>query len=219
MNERHEHVARLLGDLGPPAPPALRARIEAERRRAAESRAPLFAGARLAFAGAVGALALAAAVVVPTFFEGEQIQALDVHALGSRGTEAPAPEPQAGGKSLLAEDVEGVTFPDWDRKFGWRAVGYRADTLADRQTETVFYHHEGHTIAYTIVSGTPLDSPDGAVSRRAGGMDLAELTDDHGHDIVVFERGGHTCVLSGHVEHRDTLAELASWRSGGGART
>ena len=95
------------------------------------------------------------------------------------------------------------------------AVGYREDTISDRETETVFYHHEGHTIAYTIVSGEPLEVPDDAVRRNIGGVDVAALRDGHGHDIVVFERGGHTCVLSGHVEHSSTLLELATWQGDG----
>lgn len=215
MSERHERVARLLSEHAPPAPPSLRARVEAERNSASRSQPAAPIRARFALAGAAGVAALAVAFVAPALFDSEDIGALDVHALGSRGAVSGPPPPQPGSPELLSESVDGVAFPAWGREFGWRAIGYRNDTLADRETETVLYTHEGHTIAYTVVAGEPLEIPEGAVERRIDGVDVAALGDDHGHEIVVFERGGHTCVLSGHVEHRSTLLELASWRGGG----
>jgi hypothetical protein len=79
----------------------------------------------------------------------------------------------------------------------------------------VFYEHQSHTIAYTIISGAPLEIPRDAARRRVNGVDLALLRDEHGHDIVVFQRDGKTCVLSGHVERRSTLVELAAWNGDG----
>src|ERR671915_606487 len=68
---------------------------------------------------------------------------------------------------LLDAEVEGVVFPSWDDKFGWRASGARDDELDGRDTETVFYDKEGKRIAYTIVGGDALDPPDDVhVGRR-----------------------------------------------------
>jgi hypothetical protein len=36
--------------------------------------------------------------------------------------------------------------------------------------------------------------------------------------VVMFERGGHTCVIAGHVIHADTLTKLATWRGDGAVR-
>jgi hypothetical protein len=214
MSERHDRVVHLLRDQGPPAPPSLRARIEAQQ-RSARPAATSSIGGRIALAGATAVAVLAVMFVVPALFENETIGAQDVHALGAQGSTSGPPAPVRGETQLLSETVEGVPFPNWTREFGWREVGYRDDTLAGRETETVFYHHEGHTIAYTIVSGQPLETPDDGVSRQVNGMNVTALSDDHGHDIVVFERGGRTCVLSGHVEHRSTLLELATWKGDG----
>jgi hypothetical protein len=210
---RQERVARLLHDHGPLAPPELRARIAAERARANDgSRRAWYSRLPLAPVAGLAAALAALAVVLPQLLGGDP-DALDAHALGSRGPEAPAPAASTAG--MLAAGLEGVGFPDWSREFGWRAAGRRSDELDGRRTETVFYRHEGHTIAYTIVSGQPLEPPPGGQTHRRAGVEMQLLSDDHGHDIVVFERGGKTCVLSGHVLHRSTLLELASWRGRG----
>jgi hypothetical protein len=214
--DSHAQVASLLRDNGPLAPPGLRARIDQERARAGERSGLLAAPLRANLAPAIGlaAVLVALAVVLPLAFKGEPT-ALDAHALITRGAASPAPEPQAGSPELLAAQIDGVTFPRWEEEFGWRAFGSRSDEIDGRETKTVFYTHEGHDIAYTVVSGAPLEAPEGATSREVNGVDLKQYSDDHGHDIVVFERGGHTCVLSGHVEHRSTLVELASWQGDG----
>ena len=40
-----------------------------------------------------------------------------------------------------------------------------------------------------------------------------------GHDVAVFERGGRTCVVAGHVLEVSTLLKLAAWRGGGSVRS
>jgi hypothetical protein len=217
--DRHARVARLLREHGPLAPPALRSRVEGQIERAnarKRPRAPV--AGPLALAGsAVAASLVAIALVLPGLLSGEPTVA-DAHALAGRGPTDPAPSRVAGSPALLAADVDGVPFPSWKREFGWRSVGERSDELDGRRTRTVFYGHEGHRIGYTIVSGEALEAPEDAARRRVNGVDLRVWRDDHGHDIVAFERGGRTCVLSGHVERRSTLVDLASWSGDGEVR-
>jgi hypothetical protein len=78
---------------------------------------------------------------------------------------------------------------------------------------TVFYEKQGQRIAYTIVSGKPLDVPSGAAPSRRQGIDLHALALD-GRQVVTWERLGYTCILSGDLD-RPTLLKLASWKGKG----
>jgi hypothetical protein len=218
MSEQHQGVIQALSQNGPLAPPALRWRIESELSRARErreARSPLLR--RLAPAGAIAVAMAALALVLSTLFGSQNPSVLEVHGLLARGPEAPAPRTVPGAKNELAAQVDGVSFPNLQLKpgFDWRAVGQRSDELDGRTTRTVFYEHEGHTVAYTIVSGRPLGIPATAEPRRRNGVDVRLLRDQHGHDVAVFERGGRTCVISGHVERRSSLVRLATWSGHG----
>ena len=96
-----------------------------------------------------------------------------------------------------------------------------ATRLDGRRTTTVFYEHTGHRLAYTIVSGPPLPRPDAARVVRRDGLEIALYRDPGhgGHDVAVFERGGRTCVVAGHVRELDTLLKLAAWKGGGSIRS
>jgi hypothetical protein len=212
--ERQRRAARALS-AGPPvldgsgivagdeAAPGEERRPMLARRRTGRGRlvAPGLAAATLA--------ALVALVVTVALPGGT---APSVAAVARLGMLAPvAPAPASAGTTLHAEQA-GLPFPDWGRRFGWHAAGTRTDRIADRDTRTVFYAHMGHLIGYTIVDGPPLDVPDGARRVRRDGTTIALYRDRDGRDVAVFERGGHTCVLAGHVLHRDTLVKLAAWR-------
>ncbi len=221
MREPHEDVMRALSQNGPLAPPALRWRIEAELTRAHErdSGVPLLR--RLAPAAGIAVAMAALALVLSSLFAGGQNPSvLEVHSLLARGPEAPAPRAVPGARSELAAQVDGVSFPNLQLKpgFDWRAIGQRSDVLDGRATRTVFYKHEEHVVAYTIVSGEPLGIPANAEPRSRNGVDVGLLRDQHGHDIAVFERGGRTCVISGHVERRSSLVRLATWSGHGEIR-
>lgn len=56
--------------------------------------------------------------------------------------------------------------------------------------------------------------PDDADRYVVNGLDL-RASSDGPRDVVVFERGGRTCVLAGEVHRRSTLLKLASWRGDG----
>ena len=52
---------------------------------------------------------------------------------------SPAAGSRRRGGPLLPVAVDGVRFPDYEQKFGWRAVGRRADEIDGRHVTTVFY--------------------------------------------------------------------------------
>jgi hypothetical protein len=197
--ERQRRVARALGSGLDPLP--VRARSHA---------AP-----RLAFAGLAVAALLLLAVLIPRGDPSAVDRAADQAKLPA--TDAA---PAAAGPVLLAE-VDGVSFPAWGEEFGWHETGMRRDEIGGRDSATVYYEHEGHRIAYTILSGPPLPRPDDARVLRRGGLEIAVYHDPRhgGHDVAVFERDGRTCVLAGHVLHLDTLLDLAAWKGEGRLRT
>jgi hypothetical protein len=202
--ERQRAVRAALARIDVQAPPALRA--EADRLRATV--APR---ARLRFGAAVGlAAALALTVAVP-FVSGPRTSAEAMAALAHSDATEPAPAPTAPGAPVLARSFAGVQFPDWEAAHGWHAVGARAGKVAGRSTSTVFYEHEGHRLAYTVVGGAPLAPPHDARTVRAGGATLRVYRDGD-HTVVAFERNGRTCVLAGHVIHEATAVKLAAWK-------
>ncbi len=114
---------------------------------------------------------------------------------------------------LLDEDVEGVAFPNYARRFGWQASGVRDDVLDGRRTRTVHYRRGDARVAYTIVAGAPLERPD----RERGGVPLRTF-DAEGRTVVTWVRQGHTCVLSSEDASASQLAELALWKGRGAVR-
>jgi hypothetical protein len=211
--ESHTRVRRALHEGGPATPQALRRRVhELERERTAR---PLVRPRVLA--PAAGLAALLAAGLIAVFSFGGSPSVVEAAEIAELPNEQPAPAQDAGNGALLDRRLEAVTFPDWSEEFGWRAVGARSDSLDGRRAETVFYFHEGHRIGYTVVSGEPLAPPDGAETLTRNGVEIRRF-DDGGRTVVMFERAGLTCVLSGHVIDRDTLVKLAAWQGDGAVR-
>jgi len=134
--------------------------------------------------------------------------------------QATDPAPAAHGP-VLSEKGDGVPFPDWGPEFGWHATGTRRDTIDGRRMTTVFYQHQGHRIAYTIVSGPALKPPAHAHTIVRDGLKIALYRDPRhgGHEVAVFERDGRTCVIAGHVIHKSTLPKLAAWKGDGEIRS
>ena len=127
---------------------------------------------------------------------------------------ATAPPPAAASPTLLELAVEGVPFPHWAKKFGWKATGVRTDTVGGRRATTVFYEKAGRRIAYTIVAGDALRTPKSSTSLEREGTDLRVLTVD-GRTVVTWNRLGRTCILSGGDVDVATLAKLAAWKGKG----
>jgi anti-sigma factor RsiW len=152
---------------------------------------------------------VAAAVVVLFLALGSQPTVQSALAAATRPPQAAALTDPAQPK-LLREQVDGVRFPDYAAKFGWRAVGVRTDDLDGRTQRTVFYERGGQRVAYSIVSGDALDEPGGARRFTREGTALRGFTGD-GRNAVTWRRGGHTCVLSGAGVGTAALLELAAW--------
>jgi hypothetical protein len=207
----HRRVAVALRGRGPVAPDALRRRVQATPRP--RSRRLVW----LAPATAAAALLVAVVLVLPGMLAGGP-SVEQAAALAARSATEPTPPVVSGRPEMLARDVDGVTFPEWGKEFGWHAEGARTDEIAGRRAVTVFYTHQGHRIGYTIVSGDPLEVPEGAQRMRFNGLDLAIYRDGH-RTVTVFERGGHTCILAGHVIHDDTMPKLASWKGDGAIKS
>jgi hypothetical protein len=179
------------------APPALREAIETAKRPRRQSRR------RLSIALS-GATALAAAVVALVLGSGKAAapSVSAVATLASRAPAAAAPAPLPG--------VDGVRFPDWKEKFGWRAVGVREDRVAGRRAVTVTYENRDRTAVYTIVAGDPLPWPDAeAIVRKGTKFKAVELD---GRTVVTWRRNSRTCVLSATDVPRDKLLGLAAWK-------
>ncbi len=201
------------------APATLRDRIEAgaagagASQPAARPSAPRWwTGWQAAALAGAAAVAIAVAVVA---LPGSDPTVTDTAELAALAPTEPAPAQDPGQPTLLAANFEGLSYPDWEKEFGWRAVGERSDELDGRATNTVFYENaDGARIAYTIVAGEALDPPADGERSVVEGVELDAFTAD-GNQAVTWLRDGHTCVLAGAGVEEETLLELAAWKGDG----
>jgi hypothetical protein len=199
------------------APQSLRESIERERQRAQAAPRPSLwrRHARALAGGAVAALALVAALVaLQTGGNGTEPSLAAVADVARLESTAPAPSPSGGDPPVLDARVEPIAFPDWQKSFGWRAVGSRADELAGRTVRTVFYRNgEGARLGYSIVAGEPIaESPPGQPVKREGHTYHVAR---HGEDTqVTWTQEGHTCVfVASAAVPQAKLVELAASRN------
>lgn len=192
------------------APQSLRESLEVQRERAGRARRRRH-GLRVLAGGLAAGLAVLAIALIgaPPGDEAPTVGA--VVRLGERPAAQPAPKPGSRPGTLRAS-VGGVTFPDW-RELDWPATGARADELSGRATRTVFYRTRGGgRAAYTIVDGEPLDRPTGGRVQTVAGVDY-RVVRDRRETVVVWEEGGHTCVLSAPAGvPGDLLVDFAAWQ-------
>ncbi len=203
IDERHERVSRVLGSGGPAVPDTLYVPVVKER----PARRPRLWVPTVAAAAAGVALAILVVVLTSAGESGLRAYA----SISARPETQPTPRSDG---ALLDRSFQGVSYPDWSRKFGWMAEGARADVIEGRRAESVFYMHHGHRIAYTVIEGAPIAPPEDATTRRVGGVTLRQFRDGP-RDVVTFVRNGRTCVLEGEVLSPETLVELAAWRGDG----
>lgn len=208
LAEQRRAVAAVRGAAASVTAPAdLRARIPSARvARPARRR-------RYVWAGGIAVAAVAALVLVlglPENVGGPAVAEAAV--VATRPAAEPAPAPASA--TLLARNVEGVTFPNWARKFDWKATGARVDTVEGRHVTTVFYEKHGRRLGYAIVGGSALKEPSDASVLRREGVELRVLTLD-GRRVVTWLRRGHTCILSGTDVPTATLIKLAAWKGKG----
>ena len=188
-------------------PEPLRVAVEAQRDALGNSRSR---GRRLipriALAGAV---AVAAAVVAAVVLSGGPGAPTVADAAGLATKPPTEPAPGSAGPTRLAVGVQGVSFPDFARAYGWRPLGVRHGQVNGRDAIVVVYGKGQRRIGYVIVSGAGLSRPGGAQSTVIGGVEYRTL---RLNDLlaVTWQRGGHTCVLIGQASQAELLT-LASW--------
>jgi hypothetical protein len=215
-DELAERGRALVGEaiLATRAPAALRAQIAADRQRARPVQRRR--RRRAALGGSVAALAAAAAALVISLGEEPAPSVTAASQLADRGPALAAPPADARNRALLRTSIDGTPFPDWSEAFRWRASGTRRDDIEGRAATTVFYDSPtGHRAAYTIVAGDPLDRPEGArrLTVRGTTFDLLRRGTEN---VVVWERNGHTCVMSAPARvSEERLLDLAAWDAGG----
>jgi len=168
-------------------------------------------GALVAAGAALGA-ALALALGGPG---GAGLSLGEAAALTLRPATMAAPSESQSQEGQLNASVDGIPFPYWKDRFGWRSSGSREDRAAGRRVRTVFYTDgHGHRIGYAIVSGTPAPTvSSGSVTWRGGTAyhvgEVGETT------VITWQRGQHLCIVSGHGVDQQTLLALASWDDAG----
>jgi hypothetical protein len=205
LAEQQQAVAAIRA-FEPPLPPALETTVRTVER----SHTRMRASGVLARSCAVGLAAAAAIVLGLVIASPDGPTVADVAAAAER----PALEmhaPPGDGRGSLHRTFAGVTFPDLGADLGWHASGARRDVVDGRRMDTVYYHHHGHLVAYSVLSGPSIGLPSDGHRIVRDGVTIHVYTDGP-RTVAAFERADRTCVLSGAVLSADTLVELATWR-------
>jgi hypothetical protein len=127
-----------------------------------------------------------------------------------RPATAAAPPENVGNRAQLTAAVDGVAFPYWKERFGWRSIGARSDRIGGHAMTTVFYADaRGHRIGYAILAGTPPRLSGGVIAWR--GKVPYRLSFENAAPVVTWLRDGRLCVMSGRGVSSATLLGLASW--------
>ncbi len=182
-----------------PVPDSLRDAVERERRSSRGRRSRVVP--RLGLAGGLAAAVVALVVVLSGGSAGPTVA--DAASLTTRPADRPAPRP-ASDRTELAEDLEGVAFPNLRPPYGWHAVGARRDRIDGRKATIVYYAKGTRRLAYVIVGGSALDRPDATANVVRGGVRYQTLR-LNGRPAVTWRRGGHTCVLIGRASAGELL--------------
>jgi hypothetical protein len=208
-------LVELIRSIDVPAPAYLHERVQAmvderSRRRGWGAAAlPL----RAAAATAIGAVAIAVVLVLALTGSGggHPLSLQRAAALTLRPATQPAPSESTLQRGQLTASVDGIAFPYWHERFGWRSTGSRRDVVGGRPVTTVFYADSaGHRVGYAIVSGTPAPPVSGGVVRWHGGHPY-RLSLIAGSRVVTWHRAGHLCVISGRGIDGAKLLRMAGW--------
>jgi hypothetical protein len=166
----------------------------------------------LALGAAATATAVMAAVIALSGGTSSRLSVQRAATLALSSATSGAPAESKDHRAQLAASVEGVSFPYWKERFGWRSSGARGDRLAGRAVTTVFYTDtQGRRIGYAIVSGRAPATSGGTTITRWGVT--YRVLAHNGATVVTWERGGHMCVMAGRGVSAHTLVSLASWGS------
>jgi hypothetical protein len=221
IEDEQRRIAELLRSFDAPAPESLHRRIESLMASHQSQFAPgsprrgvrRFSSLGLASAGAVAAAVVAVAITVGLGGGGSAPTVSFGQAAAStlRAATLSAPPESQVHHAQLAVAVDGVPFPYWSERFGWRSTGSRTDRVDGRSITTVFYgDSSGRRIGYAILAGTPAPRVSGGVIAWRGGVSYRLLT-ANGAAVVTWLRDGHLCVVSGRGVSSATLLRLASW--------
>lgn len=182
------------------------------RRQGADAPARSFGLApRLVAIGALAAAVLALALAFSLNGSSKTLSVRDAAVLTHSPPTQPAPAEQRSNRRELAAAVEGVSFPYWGGRLGWRSTGSRTDLIDGRTVRTIFYENgRSKRIGYAIVAGSAPSQGSGGVVSRRDGTPYRLLTID-GAPVVTWQRDGHLCIVSGHGVGGATLLRLASW--------
>lgn len=166
---------------------------------------------RLAAAGALAAAVAVAIAIAASSGGGSALSLRVASALTLRPATTPAPPESVSNRAQLLAAVDGVSFPYWGERFGWRSTGARTDRVGGRAVTTVFYaDRHGSRIGYAIVGGTPPPRSSGGVIAWRKKTPYRLLT-ENGASVVSWLRDGHLCIVSGRDVSAATLLRLASW--------
>jgi hypothetical protein len=166
---------------------------------------PRRARVRWAFALVGGVVAAALIVVVLSLGGGPSVQEVAQAAL-----QAPTqPAPARDGRYVDAQ-IGGIHFPDYEGKWGWKAVGARRDKVHGRDALTVIYRKGDTGVHYTVVDGDALDRPKDSKVVDVDGTPVAVKRD--GDTLTASWRvNGHTCILASKTAGEAQLLHLADW--------
>ena len=200
------------------APQSLRESIERDRERAqAPPRASFWRRHARVLAGSAAAVAALVAIVVAIQAgtnETSEPSLAAVEAAARLEATGPAPAPSGGDPPVLAARVGPISFPDWQKSFGWKAVGSREDEVSGRSVKTVFYRNpDGAHLGYSIVAGEPIGErpPGHAVTREGNTYHVAHTGE---HTLVTWNQQGHTCTFVASATVPEArLVELAASRN------
>jgi hypothetical protein len=218
IEDEQQRIAELLRSFDAPAPASLHRSVESliashQSQRHARRGLGRFSPLGLASVGAVAAAVVAVAIAVGLGGGGSAptISFSQAAASTLRAATLPAPGVSQADHAQLAVAVDGVPFPYWEDRFGWRSTGSRTDRVDGRSITTVFYtNSNGLRIGYAILAGTPAPRIGGGVIAWRGGVSYRLLT-ENGTPVVTWLRDGHLCVVSGRGVSSATLLRLASW--------
>ena len=217
IDDEQRRIAELLRSFDAPAPESLHRRVESLVASHQSQRSPgwgvrRFSALGLASVGAVAAAVVAVAIAVGLGGGGSAPTVSFSQAAAStlRAATLPAPGESQAHHAQLAVAVNGVPFPYWNERFGWRSTGSRTDRVDGRPVTTVFYaDSSGRRIGYAILAGTPVPRIAGGVIVWRGGVSYRLLT-ENGAAVVTWLREGHLCLVSGRCVSSATLLRLAS---------
>ncbi len=222
IEDEQRRIAELVRSFDAPAPESLHRRIESlvasHQSQRFTPRSPRRSLRRFSPLGLAGAGAMAAAVVAVAVAVGlsgggsaPTVSFSQAAASTLRAATLPAPPESQVHHAQLAVAVNGVPFPYWSERFGWRSTGSRTDRVDGRSITTVFYaNSNGRRIGYAILAGTPVPPVGGGVIAWRGGVSY-RLLSENSAAVVTWLRDGHLCVVSGRGVSSATLLRLASW--------